>query len=511
MQACLVIMTITAGTGVKTITGVVDHTGAPFLGETFLFVGNSGLNALEYAVGTSTPGARLSLGIDDTSAVHQCFGMENNISGSGGREDCAGVSDQFSVGSMHSQTFFGGAWWRLGYVSAVRSGEFDVTLTTNVLSGDSYLVLVLAGGDASYGYVSNVASHYPTTHAPVTGVLFASEIFPIGGTHTGTTAQGSLGWGSAQLAPPAQAVMSIATAISGNSRRLPITAATDPLSNLRSLTGFPSDGFDLTAGPIGASYVAFSGCACASGVLTQPTTTGPQTIVTGIQNRFVLLAAINDPASDVWNAGAAEWSLGMADGTRQGAYWTGESAINQDPLTGARYLSDTDVIRCATPNAGSTTFSSLAQMTGFDDATHSFTLDWTTVSGAADHSVAWFAIGEAPVVTTVTYPIRRMRRFPLPFNENKQMFLSRLELIMQTGIGTALIEHPTVMLRLSRDGGVTWGAERQMSAGAMGDYLHRVFVTRLGRGRNWVAEVTVSDPVNWQWVQCTIDIQTGTS
>ena len=54
---------------------------------------------------------------------------------------------------------------------------------------------------------------------------------------------------------------------------------------------------------------------------------------------------------------------------------------------------------------------------------------------------------------------------------------------------------PQVCLRISRDGGNKWGPERWVSAGAIGQYLARVRFTRLGRARDFVAEVSGSDPV----------------
>lgn len=52
-----------------------------------------------------------------------------------------------------------------------------------------------------------------------------------------------------------------------------------------------------------------------------------------------------------------------------------------------------------------------------------------------------------------------------------------------------------VDFRYSKDGGHNWSAWRKMPIGAVGDFQTRVVMRRLGRGRQWVFSVRVSDPV----------------
>lgn len=120
--------------------------------------------------------------------------------------------------------------------------------------------------------------------------------------------------------------------------------------------------------------------------------------------------------------------------------------------------------------------------------------------------------GTAPVVTT-TYATRRVRRFSLPNKQNIFLYLSRLEVLMQQGVGlsTGQGSAPIVMLRISRDGGSTWGYEIQMSVGALGQYDFRTYVNRLGRGRNFVVELACSDPVFFAFLDCYVDLNEGTS
>lgn len=109
-----------------------------------------------------------------------------------------------------------------------------------------------------------------------------------------------------------------------------------------------------------------------------------------------------------------------------------------------------------------------------------------------------------------TYPIRRQRRFLLPSSpDNKTMQIPTLALLMRTGIGLTAGpsgspvqgQDPMVMWRISKDGGKTWGNEQWTTAHAIGNYAERVRLTRAtGNYRNAVCEITVSDPVDWQFL-----------
>jgi len=99
------------------------------------------------------------------------------------------------------------------------------------------------------------------------------------------------------------------------------------------------------------------------------------------------------------------------------------------------------------------------------------------------------------------------------YNLNQWLFLSRFELICQAGNGlsTGQGSDPQVMLRISRDGGQTWGQELLMGTGKIGEYRARAFVNRLGRSRNTVFELSSSDPVFTAWLEATVDAELGTS
>jgi len=98
--------------------------------------------------------------------------------------------------------------------------------------------------------------------------------------------------------------------------------------------------------------------------------------------------------------------------------------------------------------------------------------------------------------------IRRVRRAPALMAENTRIFYSSFELDLEpaNALADSTVQgyDPQVMLRMSNDGGKTWGAEMFRSAGLVGQYGKRVRWNRLGCGRRRVFEVAVSDPVAWK-------------
>lgn len=111
--------------------------------------------------------------------------------------------------------------------------------------------------------------------------------------------------------------------------------------------------------------------------------------------------------------------------------------------------------------------------------------------------------------------IRRLRVPPVLANGNKLMFVSRLEIVIQPGIGldgdpAAQGANPLMMLRYSGDGGRTWSSEMTARAGAIGDSEAQVVYDQLGSGRAWVPEISVTDPVNWVIVSAQVEAQSGT-
>ena len=100
--------------------------------------------------------------------------------------------------------------------------------------------------------------------------------------------------------------------------------------------------------------------------------------------------------------------------------------------------------------------------------------------------------------------IRRLRRAPHINQEQNWISIPELTLDLETGVGTATGQgaNPQAMLRWSTDNGRTWSNEYWAKAGKAGEYRQRVVWRRLGRGRDFVFEVIVTDPAPWRIANC---------
>ncbi len=121
-----------------------------------------------------------------------------------------------------------------------------------------------------------------------------------------------------------------------------------------------------------------------------------------------------------------------------------------------------------------------------------------------------------PAYYTEEVFMRRLRRSPHVSAEDTWVFYRRFQIDLDTGIGLDGAEcadgaNPQVMLRWSDDDGETWSNEQWVSAGRIGEYDARAEWRRLGRGRDRVFEVVVSDPVAWMIVAAYLDLEKGTS
>ncbi len=107
--------------------------------------------------------------------------------------------------------------------------------------------------------------------------------------------------------------------------------------------------------------------------------------------------------------------------------------------------------------------------------------------------------------------LRWLRRAPAIQSENKRIFYSSFELDLEPGLGTQTGQgaDPLVMMRMSDDGGKTWGAERMRSAGKVGKYAQRVRWNRLGTARRRVFEVSGSDPIPWRLTNAYVELADG--
>jgi len=93
--------------------------------------------------------------------------------------------------------------------------------------------------------------------------------------------------------------------------------------------------------------------------------------------------------------------------------------------------------------------------------------------------------------------IRRVRQFRGLDDEQNYVFYPWLQIEMQAGVGivTGQGSDPQAMLQMSNDNGFSWGPERWTDIGKIGEYACRAIWRRMGRARNAVFKVVVSDPV----------------
>lgn len=104
--------------------------------------------------------------------------------------------------------------------------------------------------------------------------------------------------------------------------------------------------------------------------------------------------------------------------------------------------------------------------------------------------------------------IRRVRRAPHVSDAGEMLFHSGFQIDLEVGLGvtTGQGSDPQVMLRWSNDGGKTYGNEHWTTAGALGKYQTRAQWNRLGRARDRVYEMVVSDPIPWRVTRALLEV-----
>lgn len=103
-------------------------------------------------------------------------------------------------------------------------------------------------------------------------------------------------------------------------------------------------------------------------------------------------------------------------------------------------------------------------------------------------------------------PLIKRRIFPYISDQKNIISHSSLEIDMEVGVGLVSGQgsDPKIMMRYS-DNGRTWSSELTRSIGKMGKYGTRVKWSKLGRSRERVYDVSVSDPVLVQFNQAIIN------
>jgi|GEM_PF-2341379 len=122
---------------------------------------------------------------------------------------------------------------------------------------------------------------------------------------------------------------------------------------------------------------------------------------------------------------------------------------------------------------------------------------WDVIDAVKAWSSVWYCVTTDGTVysmtranTDVTDPLKRWMTSSSLYLEGNQFSISELELLGEFGESAS---EATIMFELSRDGGRTFGNVMTRSAGTLGDRELRVVLRALGRQRNFVVRVTVTD------------------
>jgi hypothetical protein len=110
--------------------------------------------------------------------------------------------------------------------------------------------------------------------------------------------------------------------------------------------------------------------------------------------------------------------------------------------------------------------------------------------------------------------IPRIRSCPhISSPDYKQQFFASLHVDMQAGVGltTGQGSDPKAMLQWSTDGGYSWSNELWASIGKIGERRARVKWRRLGRSRDRVFRVTITDPVRVAIIGASVHLAEGVS
>lgn len=98
--------------------------------------------------------------------------------------------------------------------------------------------------------------------------------------------------------------------------------------------------------------------------------------------------------------------------------------------------------------------------------------------------------------------------------DNSNFFVHKLWVDMESGVGlngTVQGSDPQLMLSMSKDGGHTFGTEVTVSAGKIGERKRRANFRRLGRARDLVLRLSITDPVKRIFIGAGIETSEGYS
>lgn len=421
MQCAVFNFRIRTGLGTQTVSGIVDKDGNAFTPEYLWFInGSSELNLLwsngSGVYNTTTYCENLyrasdgAAGYGATGILPQ-FGVKIGSGGGGSGPNCALVS-------LEADAFFGGNNYRYCRINSVSSGSFELEVMHTEAWAFTTDVMCLAlanAGDLSMSTPAflDVAGFHSTTGIPraiIRGLCASVATSGSPATGAGGSAFG-WGWDTPNGGPFTAKTRNTAQAGGVNTRYQISTRYGADLDNAGTKTdgayvsvwasnGITSAG--ANGGPGTPVLVTGDSVVAASGKFVQPSSTGHQTITTGINAAWVCVASVGLPTSTSVDTTWSEMAVGWTNGTSQMHYWGGEKALTL-PLLGANIVSDTHLLRFADatgPNGSSTAFGAYCSIVEID-STGSFTVNWSLVDGV-DREIIWFALGtEAEALGTV--------------------------------------------------------------------------------------------------------------
>ena len=140
-----------------------------------------------------------------------------------------------------------------------------------------------------------------------------------------------------------------------------------------------------------------------------------------------------------------------------------------------------------------------------------FLLDYINKPRLFDYENGNIYLIDPSVYTDNGDPIRSVLTSRHFFSDYDRVTVNRLFVDFETGVGIVSGQgsDPQVMLRTSRDGGHTWGNELRASLGKIGEYGARAEFRRLGTARDFVFELSITDPVKRVIVGAGLDFSPG--
>ncbi len=105
--------------------------------------------------------------------------------------------------------------------------------------------------------------------------------------------------------------------------------------------------------------------------------------------------------------------------------------------------------------------------------------------------------------------MKAKRTSPVVHAEQKEFFTDRLEFLMESGFTDEQNFEPTVNLRWSDDGGVTFGNWIKENLGKIGEYQERVVFRMLGQSVNRVYDLEITSDVRRILIDCDVVGEVG--